>query len=56
VKIYRLCSGVIGLTEIERDKMYDDYMKNKKLSLKPTDKEGTILIKEQLQFVKKRII
>ena len=31
-------------------------MKNKKLSLKPTDKEGTILIKEQLQFVKKRII
>tara|TARA_B110001452_G_C15095097_1_gene381902 strand:+ start:178 stop:795 length:618 start_codon:yes stop_codon:yes gene_type:complete len=56
VKIYRLCSGVRGWTEIERDKMYDDYMKNKKLSLKLTDKEGTILIKEQLQFVKQRII
>ena len=56
VKIYRLCSGVRGWTEIERDKMYDDYMKNKKLSLKLSDKEGTILIKEQLQFVKQRII
>ena len=36
--------------------MYDDHKKNKKLSFKLTDKEETILIKEQLQFIKQRII
>ena len=56
VKIYRLCSGVRGWTEIERDKMYDDYMKNKKLSLELKDKEGSTLINEQLQFVRQKII
>ena len=33
VKIYRLCSGVRGWTENERDKMYDDHKKNEKLSV-----------------------
>jgi len=56
VKIYRFCSGVRGWTEIERDKMYDDYMKNKKLSLELKDKEGSTLINEQLQFVRQKII
>ena len=56
VKIYRLCSGVRGWTENERDKMYDDHKKNKKLSVGLKDNEGSILINEQLQFVRQKII
>ena len=56
VKIYRLCSGVRGWTENERDQMYDDHKKNKKLSVGLKDKEGSILINEQLQFVRQKII
>ena len=56
VKIYHLCSGIRGWTESERDKMYDDHKKYKKLSLKLTDKDGTIIIEELLQLVKQRII
>ena len=56
VKIYRFCSGVRGWTETERDKMYDDHKKNKKLSVGLKDNEGSILINEQLQFVRQKII
>ena len=56
VKIYRLCLEVRGWIENEKDKMYNDHKKSKKLSFKLTDKEETILIKEQLQFIKQRII
>ena len=36
--------------------MYDDHKKNKKLSFALTDKEGSKLINEQLQFVRQKII
>jgi len=55
IKIYRLCSGVRGWTEIERDIIYDDRKKNKKLSVGLKDKKGSTLINEQLRLLCKII-
>ena len=56
IKIYRLCSGVRGWSQLEQDQMWQAHEKSGKLSLDLTDKEGTPLIQKQTQLVKQKII
>jgi|TARA_B110000114_G_scaffold98691_1_gene103912 predicted esterase len=56
IKIYTLCSGVRGWSQVEQDKMVDDFNKIGKLSLKFKDKDGLLLIDKQKQILKQKVI
>ena len=55
VKIYRLCSGVRGLTENERDKMYDDHKKIKSYLLDSKIKKDQHLLTNNYSLLGKKL-
>ena len=56
IKIYRLCSGTRGWSKKEQTKMWKAHEKSGALDLKLTDKDGNLVIENQKQNRKLRII